>query len=149
MVSNIGEWRISLSTIIKRVLDSKYSFWLIEIVMVGSLVYSLVSVWTTDVTVDIQYIPEIMSGLTSGTAILIGFTATCLTIMRKFYAKNVGKFLVLLTYLMFPAMLHFFAYGRLVFYSDFIEAIRAAISGFALSLILFLVIVFMAIRENW
>ena len=149
MVRNLGEWRISLSTIIKRFLDSKYSFWWLAIVMFGTLVSVLILVWMIDVSIDIQHIPEIMSGLTSGTAILIGFAATCLTITREYYVKKVGRLLVLLTYLVLPVAFLFGAYIRLVFATDFIEAIRAAMSSFGLSLALVFLVLFLAVKENW
>jgi hypothetical protein len=133
----------------KRFFDSKYSVWLLEIVMIGVLVLVLIFVWMLDVSIDIQYIPEIMSGLTSGTAILIGFAAACLTIMRKYYAKNVGKLIVFLSYLVLPIVFLFLAYLRLVLRTDFIVAIRLAVSGFALSLIIFFMVLFSAIKEHW
>lgn len=133
----------------KRFFDSKYSVWLLEIVLIGAVVLALIFVWMLDVSIDIQYIPEIMSGLTSGTAILIGFAAACLTIMRKYYAKNVGKLLVFLTWLVGPIVFLFMAYIRLVLRTDFIAAIRLALSGFALSLIIFFVVLFSAVKEYW
>jgi len=149
MVWNLREWRISLSTIMKRFLDSKYSLWLIEICILVVAALALISIWTIDVSIDIQYVPEIMSGLTSCTAILIGFTAACLTIMRKYYAKNVGQLFVLLFYLLVPVMCLFIAYLELVLSTDFIVAIRAALSGFAFSLIVVYVALFLAIKEYW
>ena len=139
---------INLPTTLRRFIDSKYSFWLTEIGLFAVLIFSLAAIILEPVSIDGQYIPTVMNGLASGTAILVGFGAASLAMLRERFTSKIDLLLIMLC-LILPAFLLFLAYIQLIMYARYIEAIRIALAGLGFAVISVLAILLHALREYW
>ena len=140
---------ISMPTIITRWFDSKYSLWVLEIGLPIALVLTLFVVWSADISIETQYAPTIINGLTTSVAVLIGFGATCSTVMWAYYPQKQAKALVFVFVYIVPIAFLLIAYVNLVFSSDFQRALRLVLSSFVFAFLILFAMVFSMIKEHW
>ena len=122
---------------------------MLEIVMALSLVLTFLFVWTGDISIETQYLPTIINGLTTSVAVMIGFGATCLTMMRAYYPRKQTDAMACTFLLMMPIGLLSCAYIELVFLSDLKAALRLVMSSFISAVSVVFAVLYMMAKEHW
>jgi hypothetical protein len=79
-------------------------------------IFLLIAFWTTDVSIENQFIPTLVNGITSCISLIVGFTITAIAIaISQFkHPKDAGRIAITLILLMFPILSLFYAYGDLM-----------------------------------
>jgi hypothetical protein len=134
---------------VKTFFNSKTFLWLLEIILTAALVFALVAIWVPDISIDTQYVPTILSGLTSAMSLLIGFGIACLTVSKRYHSLEASELVILQVLLTISLIFIFGAYGSLIFKSDFALAVRLILSGFLLSIVTVSAVLFVGLKEVW
>lgn len=100
------------------------------------VVLSFILIWTTDISLETQFIPTIINGVSSSISLIVGFTATAisLTVSREEFKASQHKNRIIWTIilLILAILFLFFTYLELID-AKYQSALRLAMSGLAIS----------------
>jgi len=129
---------------VQQIVDSSFTILAILFIIID---------WTSEIKIEAQYIPTILNGITSSVALIVGFTVSSitLTITRKL-PRPIGatRLGITIFILLFSVLTVFIAYSR-VFLSDFHYALKHAMMGLDISVIMlfdFIIFLTMPLFEN-
>jgi hypothetical protein len=138
----------SLAAIMKFI-ESKKFLWVLEIGTTVMVALFLIISWTVKISIDTQYVPTIINGLTTCVAVLIGFGATCLTMMRTYYPQKWEMTIIGITFLGFSTIILFIGYSELIFHSNFETSLRLLLTSFIFVASAVFGILFSLLKEHW
>lgn len=111
---------------------------IVTVVISVGIVITIPFIWTNEISLEDQHIPTIINGVTTCTALIIGFSTASLTLGISnrilVFTKDIAWIVGILAMVMFSAIILAGAYSSMVWLNDFHEGFRNAMTSLSLSL---------------